>query len=214
MKDPWKIKDEAQAEAYEFFDKKVRPLLKDNSGNVDPSAHGLVDNDADAFRHAYVSAVFTQEYGENAARVFGNVNEMDPLSLYSRTSNPGAFNMDLWNNRVGRKYGKKTKNRKTLLKMILKALKNGELITDPADKRKFQGSSNFPSEKKPLVVVGQTRTGRNILFYDLILKTFFEVSEIVSRIDEGKYPGYSVKWIHGFATPVSKRDAMATNNLG
>jgi hypothetical protein len=31
MKDPWKIKDEAQAEAYEFFDKKVRPLLKDSS---------------------------------------------------------------------------------------------------------------------------------------------------------------------------------------
>jgi hypothetical protein len=181
MKDPWKIKDEAQAEAYEFFDKKVRPLLKDKSGNVDPSAHGLVDNDADAFRHAYVSAVFTQEYGENAARVFGNVNEMDPLSLYSRTSNPGAFNMDLWNNRVGRKYGKKNKNRKTLLKMILKALKNGELITDPADKRKFQGSSNFPNEKKPLVVVRQTRTGRNILFYDLILRKFFEVSEIVSR---------------------------------
>ena len=50
MKDPWKIKDEAQAEAYEFFVKKVRPLSKDNSGNVDPSAHGLVDNDADAFR--------------------------------------------------------------------------------------------------------------------------------------------------------------------
>ena len=117
---PQTIRDEAQAEAYEFFDKKVRPLQKDNSGKVDPSAHGLEDNDADAFRHAYVSAVFTQEYGENAARIFGNMNEMDPLSIYSRTSNPGTF----------------------------------------------------------------------------------------------KYPGYSVKWIHGFATPVSKRDSQATNNLG
>lgn len=34
-----------------------------------------------------------------------------------------STNMDLWNNSVGRKYGKKTKSRKDLFKVLMKALK-------------------------------------------------------------------------------------------
>lgn len=53
------LKNEARDEAYKYFDENIRPLKKDTSGKVDPSAEGLVDNDVDAFRHAYVSGVFT-----------------------------------------------------------------------------------------------------------------------------------------------------------
>lgn len=63
MKNPFNLKDEARDEAYIYFDEKVRPLPKTVSGKIDPFAPGLEGNDVDAFRHAYVSGVFTQEYG-------------------------------------------------------------------------------------------------------------------------------------------------------
>jgi len=47
MKNPLMLKDEARDEAYIYFDKKIRPLLKGASGKIDPSAHGsdlLVEN--------------------------------------------------------------------------------------------------------------------------------------------------------------------------
>ena len=109
MKIPWVLRDEAEAEGYRYFDKNIRPLPKDASGNIDATKGGFTDNDVDAFRHAYVSGVFTQEYGETAADIFGRMNEMNPADVYSNSANPGSRNMDLWNNAVGRKYGLKAR---------------------------------------------------------------------------------------------------------
>jgi hypothetical protein len=81
MKNPWALKDEARNEVYNYFDKEIRPLLKGSTGKIDPSAHGLENNDVDAFRHAYISGVFTQEYGETAADIFGRLNEMNPTDI-------------------------------------------------------------------------------------------------------------------------------------
>ncbi len=75
MKLPNDISNEAEAECYEYFDKNIRPLPKDNNGKIDPSRGGFHDNDVDAFRHAYVSGVFTQVYSETAADIFGRMNE-------------------------------------------------------------------------------------------------------------------------------------------
>jgi len=62
--------------------------------------------------------------------------------------------MDLWNNAIGRKYGNKTKDRKELLKLIHEALKKGELIIDPKDKRKYEGKkSDSINKSKPVVVL-------------------------------------------------------------
>ena len=60
---PFALKDRAQAEAYEYFDRNIRALPKSSDGKINPRARGLEDNDVDAFRHAYVGGVFTQEYG-------------------------------------------------------------------------------------------------------------------------------------------------------
>ena len=54
-KNVFKLKDEALNEAYEYFDKNIRSLPKNEDGKVDQYANGLADNDVDAFRHAYVS---------------------------------------------------------------------------------------------------------------------------------------------------------------
>jgi hypothetical protein len=95
------LKDEAQSQLYEWFDKEVRSLPKDKNGKVDPMGDGLVDNDVDAMRHAFVSGVYTLEYSEQTAEMMGRLNELGNFNYSS--SAPGSENMDLWNNAVGRK---------------------------------------------------------------------------------------------------------------
>lgn len=208
------VRNEATAEAYDYFDRNIRPLTKLPSGKVNPTARGLEDNDADAFRHAYVSGVFTQVYGEATADVFGRPNELDPASLYSNSQNPGSKNMDLWNNGVGRKHGKKTNSRKVLLRKVHDALKKGELITDPKDARKYKGAKNDPkNSSKPVVAIGKSKSGRNELFYDTAKQIELSREEFIAKIQEGDYPGYTVKNIRGTPTPVSNPDDRRTNNL-
>lgn len=215
MKRPDILSKEAEAEAYEFFDKNIRRLPRDGTGKIDFSRGGFQHNDVDAFRHAYVSGVFAQEYNETAADLFGRMNEWSPVDIYSSSMNPGSKNMDLWNNAVGRKCGTKTKSRKSLLKKIHKALVNGELIVDPGDKRRYGGATHDPENKaKPMVVLKESKKGRNELFYDTLKKQIFTVEEFIALIEEGQYPGYSVKVIRGVATVVSKSDGRGTNNLG
>jgi hypothetical protein len=215
MKEPHHLKNEAEAEAYEYFDRNIRALPKDGKGKIDPSQIGFHDNDVDAFRHAYVSGIFAQEYGEAAADIFGRMNEWSPLDAYSNSTNPGSKNMDLWNNSIGRKYGARTKDRRNLLKKIQKALANGELIVDPKDKRHYEGVTHSPASKvKPLIVLQEDKRGRNEFFYDTIKKQILSVGDVVALIEEGKYPGYAVKLIRGIPTPVSNPDGRGTNNLG
>lgn len=184
---------EARDEAYEYFDKNIRNLVKGTGGKVDPAAHGLADNDVDAFRNAYVSGVFTQVYSERTADVFGRINEYSPFSWYSDAKNLGAaLNMDLWNNSIGRKYGKKTQDRKELLRLIHDALKKGELITDPQDERKYDGiSSNSINKTKPVIVLKEDENGRNEIFFDLVKGEVLSHKDFVLAIQHGHYPAYT-----------------------
>lgn len=94
----YSLRNEAEAEAYSYFHHNIRPLPQDSSGKTDIYSGKLWNNDADAFRHAYVSGVFTQEYGKRIAEVFGSLNE------FSAVEKPkDEENMDLWNNNVGRR---------------------------------------------------------------------------------------------------------------
>ena len=214
MKNPWTLKDEARDEAYIYFDREIRPLTKDSLGKVDPFAKGLENNDVDAFRHAYVSGVFTHEYSETTADIFGRLYEMNPFGR-SQPGDPAATNMDLWNNAVGRKYGLKAKDRKSLLKMIHKALEDGELIITPKDKRRYEGATHNPVNKsKPVIVLQESKKGRNEVFFDTEKKTILTAGEFASLIESGLYPGYTVKMIKGMPTPVSNPDSRGTNNLG
>lgn len=123
--------------------------------------------------------------------------------------------MDLWNNRVGRKYGKKTNGRKTLLKLIHKALKNGELIIELQDKREYTGKQTAPKRiYKQIIALSKSKSGRNEIYYDLLKKTVMTRDELVNSIQVGNYPGYTVKLIRGINTPVSRRDGKRLNNIG
>jgi hypothetical protein len=206
---------EARDEAYKYFDRHIRRLPKKSNGSIDLGSSKLNDNDADAFRHAYVSGVFTQVHGETTANILGLVNEYDPFGSSSNSASPRSRNMDLWNNRVGRKYGKKTHGRKTLLKLIHQALKRGELIIDLMDPREFAGATQPPTRMaKPIVALTKSKSGRNEIYFDLLKRSVMTREELVALITAGKYRGYSVKLIRGIETPVSKRDGKRINNIG
>jgi hypothetical protein len=215
MRSPFELFNQARDEAYVYFDKKVRRLHKTPDGKIDPTANGLADNDVDAFRHAYVSGVFTQEYGELAARTLGLLYEFGPEGLYANQQVPGERNMDLWNNAVGRKYGAKTKIRKSLLKLIHGAMKRGELIFNPTDEREYRGAtSTGVSKLKPVIVLQENKKGRNVSFYDTEKKVVMSADEFVARIAQGQYPGYTMRDVRGRPTPASRSDDRRTNNLG
>ena len=208
------MKDEARDEGYEYFDKNIRKLSKTSDGLIDPSAKGLEDNDIDAFRHAYVSGVLTQEYNETAADILGRLNEFLTLDLYFNSKDPRGLNMGLWNNSVGRKYGKICKTRQELLESIHNALNSGELITSLDDTRKYEGArSNPENNNKPVIVLREHSTGRNELFFDLTKNKVMTCDDFLTAIEKGKYPAYSIKNIKGKPTPVSKPDSRKTNNL-
>ena len=142
----FELKDEALEEAYEYFDKNIRSLPKNKDGKVDQFARGLVDNDVDAFRHAYVSGVFTKELSVNEAKFYGFLQELFGGNGSSTNNSEAAKNMDYWNNDVGRKYGKKATNRDQLIKTIHEALTNGELIIDFDDPRQYGKDLSFVSD--------------------------------------------------------------------
>ncbi len=218
MLPPWPptLKAQATKEAYRFIDKQVRKLPKNQDGTFNEFAEGFDDNDVDALRHAYVSGVFTQEYGESAADIFGRLNELSPSGSIASTNSENSSNMDLWNNAVGRRYGKKSKTRKDLFKKLLKALKKGELIIDPnTDTRKYAGASEIKGNISGMVIViDESKKGKNRIFYDLNKNQVMKKSEFVSLIRNGYYPSYELRVIGGDEIPVSKKDPLATNNLG
>jgi hypothetical protein len=211
------LKEEAQIELYELFDKNIRPLKKKIDGAVDPFAKDLINNDVDAMRDSYVSGVYTMEFSESVAETLGRLYELVPGE--SSTESPKNFkketNMDLWNNSIGQKYGKKSKTRKELFDFQKKSLENSELIIDINDSRKYNGATAIKKRPRGLVMVlEESKNGENLIFYDLDKNEVFNKGDFVASIQAGSYPDYEVRNIHGKETPVSKRDRFNFNNLG
>ncbi len=194
----------------------MRKLPKNSNGSINELASGFDDNDVDALRHAYVSRVFTQEYGETAADTFGRANEFFPFGGASSSHSTNSTNMDLWNNAIGRKYGKKSKTRKELFKNLMKALKNGELMIDPErDARKYTGAGEVKEMTAGMVIVlDESKKGKNRIFYDFLLKKVMNKAEFVVSIKNGDYPNYELRVIRGDEIPTSKKDEVTTDNLG
>jgi hypothetical protein len=92
------------------------------------------------------------------------MNEWAPGLGSSTSYSSNSKNMDLWNNSVGRKYGKKTKSRLKLFKLLIKALKRGELIISPdEDPRKFTGKVfDLNSLKDKVIVIKESKKGEVI----------------------------------------------------
>ncbi|MGE3611763.1 MAG: hypothetical protein AB7I27_19395 [Bacteriovoracaceae bacterium] len=204
------LKDEAQIQLYDWFDKEVRALPKKSDGTINPFAEGLVDNDIDALGHAFVSGVYVLEFDEQTSEIMGRLNELGNLN-YSPSS-PKSENMDLWNNAVGREVAKKVKNCRELYELLLKSMK---AIISPDDKRRFKGEKIIKRMPKSFVIkIKENKTGANIEFLDVRRKVVLSKSEFVGAIRSGKYPGYAVRKHHSGEFPYSMRDKFSFNNLG
>lgn len=207
------LKDEAQAQLYEWFDKEVRPLPKKDNGKIDPMAEGLLDNDVDALRHSFVSGVYVLEFSEQTSEIMGRLNELKDFD--SSSSAEGSENMDLWNNAVGRKVAKNVKTWRELYEMLLKSMKRGELILNPADKRQYNGSKSIKRMPKSFVIkVKENTTGANIEFLDVRKRHLMNKNEFILAIRQGKYPGYAVRNHASGEFSYSVRDKFNFNNLG
>ena len=207
------LKDEAEMQLYDWFDKEVRPLPKNADGTINTMGKGLVDNDIDALRHAFVSGVYTIEYSAETAEMMGRLNEFANFNYSS--SAPGSENMDLWNNAVGRKMAKKVKNRRELYELLIKSMKEGELIISPTDLRKFKGDRSIKRIPKSFVIkIRENKTGANIEFLDLRNRLLLNKAEFMQAIRDGKYPGYAIRKDGDGEFPYSTRDKHKFNNLG
>lgn len=109
--------------------------------------HDTWNNEADAFKHTFMQADLALKYGVVLSGLAGHYHEFQP-------NNPiEEKNMDLWNNKQGRRiaiqikkeYGNKlNKMSKSqiddiIAEKVMQKMRKGELITNPADKRKFTG---------------------------------------------------------------------------
>ena len=207
----FEVKRTAEKEICNLIDKNLRPLPRKSDGTFDTASTEFSDNDVDALRHAYVSGVFTIKYNVLVANVLGYVNEFRGNYGRNLRQQSNIRNMDLWNNHVGREYGKKSKNRKELFEYLIRALKNGELIVTPDDSRKYSHSEN-PIDAS-VIVLKESESGENQYFLDVKEMLVLSKEEFVAKI-KNKYYGdeYEVRIVGGKEIPASKRDGK--DNLG
>lgn len=107
--------------------------------------HATWNNEADAFKHAYMQWFLGFYFNDAKARELGDMHENEtPYAPF------GERNMDLWNNAIGREIAlemRKCHVSATRLseenisdiasEIIYKKMRQGELITNPSDKRSF-----------------------------------------------------------------------------
>lgn len=107
------------------------------------------NDEVDAFRHAFMQALIYIHSNGKAAKFVGEAYEN--VAGFIQGQAKQERNMDLWNNKIGREIGKdlkaKFKREKYtqqeledyLAEIIVKKIKDGDLITHPSDKRKYTG---------------------------------------------------------------------------
>lgn len=110
--------------------------------------HATWNNEADAFKHAFLAAYMSLRWNEYSSKFIGDFHEME-----TPNAPKSERNMDLWNNSIGREIANEIReelgNSIKLFKddkrplydkaaqKVIECLKNGELITSPDDKRSF-----------------------------------------------------------------------------
>ncbi|MER2514304.1 MAG: hypothetical protein ABTQ25_18140, partial [Nitrosomonas ureae] len=99
---------------------------------TDPATRDLL---LDTFTHTYTSAKLAQSFGNDVAKLLGDLNEL-------RGGNTESLkNMDLWNNRLGRELGGAITGDEALLDAVESAIRNNQTINAPdTDPRQYSDS--------------------------------------------------------------------------
>ncbi|MBR6127980.1 hypothetical protein IKQ21_09880 [bacterium] len=111
--------------------------------------HGTHNNEADAFKHTFMQAYASLSWLRLGAKVIGDYHEF----VEGKNDPEKERNMDLWNNSIGREIADDIRKEYGVLKVqfmpidklcemaaerTINKMKNGELITNPNDKRNYK----------------------------------------------------------------------------
>lgn len=96
-----------------------------------------IDNQTDAFRHAYWNALMTQKFGEDWTRNFATAHERRPDNYATSEA------MDLYNNEIGRGIAVNNPNAspKELADLVQRAVSNGQMVVINGDGTKLLWSN-------------------------------------------------------------------------
>ena len=131
-----------------LVDEETRDAQKKFGFNIGTGKNPTWNNEADAFKHAFLSWYLSYYHGDEEAKRLGDMHEDETPNapLYER-------NMDLWNNKIGREIAFEMKQglgddydllgdnwaKEKAKRMIWEKMKKGELITNPfLDWRKYE----------------------------------------------------------------------------
>lgn len=135
-----------------LYDYRWKPFVygKKYDLQINPKTPGWND-EIDAFRHCFSQALISLKFNENFSEKFGTIYEMKN-QIFDKQK-PDERNMDQWNNAIGREIAKefqmemKDKKYSTseiediIAEKIIRRIKNGDLITNPNDERRYNERS-------------------------------------------------------------------------
>ena len=141
------IKEFGEKQFSEHMKQTAINVAKKYGLNAGKDCNSTYNNEADAFKHAYMQYWLAFRTSSSIAKKLGDEHEFD---LKGNPSN--EQNMDLWNNQIGRELAEEMSEKfgrdievYTLdwfdeydTKKIVEKIRNGELITNPNDKRRYK----------------------------------------------------------------------------
>ena len=111
--------------------------------------HATWNNEADAFKHAYMQAQLSLWAGKHISKTLGDFHEFQGNKTMGQSKE--EYNMDNWNNEQGREIAREIiqqygvlstipsqKINDRIAEKVVKRMKEGKLITGLEDPRKFQ----------------------------------------------------------------------------
>ncbi len=111
--------------------------------------HATWNNEADAFKHAYMQAQLSLWTGKHISKALGDFHEFQGNKTMGQTKE--EYNMDNWNNEQGREIAREIiqeygvlsiipsqKLNDIIAEKVVKRMREGKLILSPNDSRKYE----------------------------------------------------------------------------
>ena len=148
-----------------YIYKQTKKYQKKYGFEIGKGSHDAWNNEADAFKHTFMSADMALKTNVGISKYKGDEHEIEGRNNMGQSA--GEENMDRWNNAEGRKIAQKIakeiKNpfvlksyalsgrlEDRIAEEVMKKMRKGDLITHPNDKRKY-----IETPKKDTRTVGQ-----------------------------------------------------------